>query len=197
MTEALVPLVVALITLTGVGFTAVVTWSISQRRIAADHITAERAKWRERIRAQALLVHNAILDDDAIALSRLKNEFRALLNPFDPADRKILDSIEVSKPRNLGEMEAEEFARQISLLLKHDWDRAKLEAGFFLGRWTLSVNRWGLEWACGKGGQRRARDGLRWYEKYKIRPVRTLVLIVVADFGFLALLGGSLWIARA
>ena len=194
MTEALVPLFVALITLSGVGFTAIVTWSISQRRIAADHITAERAKWRERIRAQALLVHDAILSGDAFALSRLKEEFRALLNPFDPEDRKILNRIEVVERPKAREEEAERFARQISLLLKHDWDRAKLEAGFFLGRWTLTVKRWGLDWARGRQGERREQSGFRWYEKYEIRPVRTPILIGLVDFGILALLAGALWV---
>lgn len=195
MTQALIPLVVALIALAGVGFTAIVTWSISQRRIAADHITAERAKWRDRIRVQALLVHDAILSNDAIALSRLRDEFRALLNPFDPEDRKILNGIKVVEPTKVREEEAERFARQISLLLKHDWDRAKLEAGFFLGRWTLTVKRWGLDWTCGKRGERREQNGLRWYEKYKVRPVRTPVLIVLVGLGFLILLAGAQWAA--
>lgn len=193
MTEALVPLVVALVTLSGVGFTAVVTWSISQRRISADHITAERAKWREKIRAQALLVHDAILRGDATALSRLRSEFRALLSPFDPEDMKILDTMKVVDPK-VREKRAQRFARQISLLLKHDWDRAKLEAGFFLGRWTLTVNRWGLDWACGIRGERRELSGLRWYEKYKIRPIRTPVLVVLVGLGFFTLLAGAQWV---
>ena len=194
MKESLIPLVIAFVTLMGVGSTAVVTWSISQRRIAADHVTGERAVWREKIRAQALLVHDAIRGGDNVALARLKNEFGALLNPFDPEDRKIVDSIEVEERGEAREGRAEEFARRVSLLLKHDWDRAKLEAGFFLARWTLAVKRGKLDWASGKDSERRERSGLRWYEKYKIRPVRTPVLVLVG-LGFLALAEGALWVA--
>ena len=193
MTEQLVTLVVAVITLTGVGLTAVVTWLIAQRRIAVEHVTAERAKWREKIRTQALLVHDAILCGNAAAVVRLKCEFRALLNPFDPEDHKLLECMKVDESPNAHKTTAEDFTRQVSLLLKHDWDRAKLEAGFFLGRWTLDAKRWGLDWALGKSGERRAREGLRWYEKHKVRPVRTTVLlIVILGVGLIACLAVGL-----
>lgn len=96
---------------------------------------------------------------------------------------------------------AEEFATRISLLLKHDWDRAKLEAGFFLFRWTLRVNRGGIEADAGKEGEelggslgRRHAGGSRrgfgaewqdWWEKYSVRrwPALGLVLSVVFMIG--------------
>ena len=52
--------------------TAAVTWAIAQRQITAQHVLKERRKWREEIRATALLVHDAILSGNGGKLSRLK-----------------------------------------------------------------------------------------------------------------------------
>ena len=170
----------AIITLAGVALAACVTWLIAQRRIVVQHVTAERAKWRETIRELTLRVHDAIRYGKRERLERLICEFRVLLNPFDADDRAILDCMDVGGPDELGADRADEFAKRISLLLKHDWDRAKLEAGFFLARWLLKAKRWPLTWDAGKSGKRRKRKGLRWWEKYEIRPLRTLLLLVIA-----------------
>ncbi len=114
-----VSIVVAVITLVGVALTAFVTWLIAQRQILAKHVTAERAKWRKNVRAQALEVHDAILCGDGEKIGRLRSEFRALLNPFDCQDQAILKCMTVDGSR---EEVTEEFAGRISLLLKHDWD---------------------------------------------------------------------------
>ena len=171
----------ALSALAGGGLAALVTWSIAQRRIAVENVTTERRKWREKIRALALLAHEAFLEGDETQLERLRCEFRARLNPFDLQDRKLLSCMEVGEDPASNTGRSQEFDERIGLLLKHDWERAKLEAGFFLGRWTIEPRRWGVDWTTGKAGERRAANGLRWYEKHKVRPVRMLVLIVFLD----------------
>ena len=187
-------IVLAVITLLGVVITALVTWLIAQRQIVAKHVTAERAKWRRRIRVQALEAHDAILCGDEAAVGRLRSEFRALLNPFDCHDQAILACMTVDNSSQEREKRADEFDRRISLLLKHDWERAKLEAGFFLCRWVLDAKRQPLKWTGAESGERRACKGLRWCEKYQIRPVGALVLvIVVVAVGILA----CLWCDRS
>ena len=178
----------AVFTLMGVVITALVTWLIAQRQIVVKHVTAERAKWRRRIRVQALKVHDAILYEDEAAVGRLRSEFIALLNPFDCDDQAILDCITVDEPR---QGRADEFASRISLLLKHDWERAKLEAGFFLRRWVLDAKRRPFKRADGESGKRRACKRLWWWKKYKIRPLQgppvifVCVVAVVCIFSYL------------
>lgn len=107
---------------------AVVAWWTTQKQISIENITRERRNWREKVRAKALEVHDAVVARDQSKLDKLRSEFRAILNPGDDQDKKILDCITV--PAEGKEQDcAEEFAKRISLLLKHDWERAKLEAG--------------------------------------------------------------------
>jgi hypothetical protein len=106
---------------------AVAVWT-TQKRISIENITQDRRAWREKIREKALMVHDALIARDEQVLNRLRSEFRALLNPRDPDDNEIISCI---RPPNEGkEFEhADEFAERVSLLLKHDWERVKLEAG--------------------------------------------------------------------
>lgn len=145
---------VAFITLSGVIFTAVLTWHIAERRLLVEHITAERTKWREKIREKALKVHDAILGENFSELSKLKNEFQALLNPIDKNDQEILSLIDTNKQRGSLELQARKFSQSVSLLLKHDWERAKLEAGFILWRFLYKAERIKLKEAFGENGER-------------------------------------------
>ena len=118
--SVLIPIVVALIA-------ASVTWQIAAKRIVIENITQERAKWREKVRKRALLVHDAMIKRNGEDLDRYRSEFRALLNPQDCEDMGIVRCIEL--PQQGGELEqAKGFSKRIALLLKHDWERAKHEA---------------------------------------------------------------------
>jgi hypothetical protein len=110
---------------------AVVALWTAQRKISIENITQDRRAWRETIRANALFVHDALISRDTKKLNKLRAEFRTLLNPEDMEDSAIISSI--SLPDDGKELEcAEEFAERIALLLKHDWERVKLEAGPFV-----------------------------------------------------------------
>ncbi len=114
----------------GALISAFVTWLIAAKRTVIENITHERAKWREKVRERAMLVHDAMIKRSEEDLDRHRNEFRALLNPFDCEDMSIIRCIEL--PKNGGELvHAEEFAERIARLLKHDWERAKREAKTF------------------------------------------------------------------
>jgi len=63
-----------LVTLIGIALTAFVTWSIAQRRIVVENVTAERTKWRKSVRARALKVHDAILSGSEVRTFRLQQE---------------------------------------------------------------------------------------------------------------------------
>ncbi len=170
--------VLSLITLLGVVVTAFVTWLIAQRRLMGEHVTAERTKWRDRIREKASNVHDAIMSGNADDALRLRSEFRALLNPFDPDDREILCRIDAEGCNDCRKHRALEFGRSISLLLKHDWERAKLEAGFSPSRWFIDAKRLSLEYAYGKDGKR-CTQALRWCEKFEIKWKRSVVYLLL------------------
>jgi hypothetical protein len=103
------------------------TWT-SQRKISIENITQERTKWREIIRAKSLEAHNAFIDKDKKKLSQLKLEFSLILNPKDDEDNGIIESIRLPEDGKEEELSLE-FSKRVSLLLKHDWERVKLEAG--------------------------------------------------------------------
>lgn len=110
--------------------TALVALQNSERNIKLGHVTSERAKWRDRVRKKALQVHRAAVTDNTTRLAELHLEFTLILNPIDPdkEDEQILNTIrELDTERNK-EAKLAEFADRVALLLKHDWERAKLEA---------------------------------------------------------------------
>jgi len=100
----------------------------TQIKISIENITQERAKWRAKVREKALEVHNAIVSREEEKLQQLKVEFSVILNPSDAEDILIIKSIKLPNP---GEelKQSDEFSKRIALLLKHDWERVKLEAG--------------------------------------------------------------------
>lgn len=105
---------------------------IVQRRIEMENVTQERAKWRDRIRSLTPEVHNAIMMKNGAwrtqELKKYQNIFRTLLNPSDHEDKKIISVIDPdSEHQNGQDGQAKEFGERISLLLKHDWERAKEE----------------------------------------------------------------------
>jgi hypothetical protein len=99
----------------------------AERKITIDNITKERAKWREKIRETALEVHKAIISGNKEQVAELKSRFRLLLNPEDEEDNKILKLICI-KDENERDEKGEMFSICVSYLLKHDWERAKLES---------------------------------------------------------------------
>ena len=121
---------------------AVALWT-TQKRISIENITQDRRAWREKVRDKALAVHDALITREEKSLNRLRAEFRVILNPEDDDDKDIVACIKV--PGEGQELElAEEFSQRISLLLKHDWERVKLEAGpvIFRVKGLYHVRKW-------------------------------------------------------
>lgn len=111
---------------------AVAIWT-AQNRISIENITQDRRQWRKKVRATALSVHDALISRDKGSLNKFRAEFMTILNPTDMEDKGIVNCI--SLPEEGKELDrAEEFAQRVALLLKHDWERVKLEAGPFVMR---------------------------------------------------------------
>ena len=103
----------------------VAAWT-AHRKISIENITQDRRAWREKVREKALSVHDALISKSETSLNRLRAEFALLLNPKDPLDQEIIACITIPDDGPVIER-ANEFAERIALLLKHDWERAKLE----------------------------------------------------------------------
>ena len=107
---------------------AIVSLVVNGQKISVENVTQERAKWREKIRSQSAEAYKEIKRNDCDELMKIRASFALLLNPIDGEDNKILELLRQSEN---SEQNAEEFTRRISLLLKHDWERAKNETKFF------------------------------------------------------------------
>lgn len=121
------------ITVFGSGFlaaliAALVSLRTNERKLSLQYITGERAKWRNKIRERSLAVFNAACEKDSEAIRRCHFEFSHLLHLGDPLDDEILENLKTleSQPDNSEALDS--FRIRISLLLKYEWDKAKLEA---------------------------------------------------------------------
>ena len=125
LTSALVAASVSFLTAV---VTAFVTLRTSERKIQIENITQERAKWRDKIRTKATDVQQAAAKGEVYKLEELRHDFALNLNPFCEEDRKILETIDNLKNVNGRDKDRLEFSDRLTLLLKHDWERAKQES---------------------------------------------------------------------
>jgi len=101
----------------------------SKRAIQIENITKERAKWRDKIRELTLAVHKAATQKNRALLKEQRLNLSLNLNPIDTEDTAILTAIDkMTLSEQLDEKMLQEFSDRVALLLKHDWDRAKVEA---------------------------------------------------------------------
>ncbi|WP_354688968.1 hypothetical protein MRK42_06960 [Aeromonas sp. 19NY04SH05-1] len=105
-----------------------VTLRTSERKISIENITQQRQIWRDKIRQLAIDICSAYSRNERYKIKSYYIELQLLLNPDDGDDREILDTVWRMKEREVIEGLDIEFSEKISLLLKHDWERAKLEA---------------------------------------------------------------------
>ena len=93
-----------------------------------ENVTQERAKWRTKIRELSLVTHRASCSGDLNRLGELVMEFATNLNPFHAEDEAVIDIVYKLSTTSDKDILLLEFRERISLLLKHDWQRAKYEA---------------------------------------------------------------------
>lgn len=111
---------------------ALVSLRTNARNIKVANVTSERTKWRDRVRDRALEVHKAI--SEGKDLEELRSQLALILNPLDHEDRAILRLIEKPPAQESREATLKEFTERLSLLIKHDWERAKWESSSVFGR---------------------------------------------------------------
>lgn len=99
----------------------------NERKLVIENITQERTKWREKIREKNIQIHEAYQSKESAKIEAAGAELRLLLNPMDPLDRDILTEIPTLKNFESTPQDIERFSIKLSLLLKHDWERAKQE----------------------------------------------------------------------
>jgi hypothetical protein len=99
----------------------------SERKIKIENVTQERKQWRSDVRGLSDSVSAAILEGEEQPLTHLRTKFTLILNPHDPEDAAIIDTIAVAPDESHAAI-VTEFTHRIALLLKHDWERAKREA---------------------------------------------------------------------
>jgi hypothetical protein len=105
-----------------------VTLRISERKIAIENITQQRQLWREKIRSLSLKIKGSYKSGNKDELNSQYIEMQLLLNPEDSNDKSILDTIwEMIEETDSTKLHII-LSEKLSLLLKHDWERAKLEA---------------------------------------------------------------------
>jgi hypothetical protein len=118
----------------------IVSLRTNARNIKIANVTRERAKWRDKVRCYAAEIHKAISGDED-ELSILHSRVSLILNPLDVEDIAILRLIERPPTKESREAVLRELTDRISLLLKHDWERAKWESSSILSRWPLRPRR--------------------------------------------------------
>ncbi len=119
----------------GGGIGAFATISVANKNIEMENITQERRNWREKIRDKASEVVTAYQAKDKNKLTKLYVDFQVRLNPYDNNDIEILDTLRKMKEdiakkdiyTDINEDLIDELSKKLALLLKHDWERAKIE----------------------------------------------------------------------
>ncbi|MGN6218850.1 MAG: hypothetical protein ACTHNQ_05050 [Microbacterium sp.] len=99
-------------------------WGVS-RNIKHKSVVEERQKWRDTLRG---LIPELISQVDDEARKKIRNSIALRLNPYQDGEciRQIDDFIANPAPEL-----ADAIVTRFQDLLKRDWERAKIEAGFW------------------------------------------------------------------
>lgn len=98
-------------------------WGVS-RNIKHKAIIEERQKWRDSLRQ---LIPELVSQPDRSARERTRDSIVLRLNPYKDADAVALIDRFVTAPSESGRLE---IVDRFQDMLKRDWERAKIEAGF-------------------------------------------------------------------
>lgn len=121
-----------------------------QKNAKLQHVTSERKKWRDDIRTlSSEFIESTVKKSNSLANSnefnsllenqrKLKNEIWVRLNPNDLKDTRIIQLMESLINRHSVKA-LNKFSLAISNLLKHDWERSKLEVGSNNIFWVLFI----------------------------------------------------------
>ncbi|MCS6236239.1 hypothetical protein G3495_14050 [Shewanella baltica] len=105
-----------------------VTLRANDRKIAAENIIQQRQLWREKIRSLSVKICSAYTTNEHHKVPALYVELQLLLNPTDSDDLDILDTVWDMREGDLRKKLDIVLGEKLALLLKHDWERAKVES---------------------------------------------------------------------
>lgn len=105
-----------------------VTLRTSERNISIENITKQRQVWRDKIRSLTININSSYSKHEHATIKLYYTELQLLLNPDDDNDKDILDTVWGMQEEEFIENLDIELSEKVALLLKHDWERAKLEA---------------------------------------------------------------------
>ena len=122
--------------LAGISLTSITGWLASffalrkdEKTVHIEQITKERSKWRDNMRklTDEICVHFSTNHEQFSPekTSSLRARLATSLNPKCAQDNKILQQFEKLSAKNKDDIII--FEKQMSLLLKHDWERVKWE----------------------------------------------------------------------
>lgn len=135
MTESAATYLAAIWAFSGVIFGAVLgsvaTIFVAQRQLRSQNVIAERTKWRHKIREIARDIgDNPIRNTAWIDLA-------VNTNPYDSKDAALVDEVEKLVGRHASSDECKKIVKSIAIILKHDWERAKIESSW----WSSSASK--------------------------------------------------------
>jgi hypothetical protein len=119
--EAVFYIAVALL---GASVGGILTYFTAIRGFYNTSVVAERKAWRDTVRDLSQRLSNALDSGNNPEIIFLRRELMVRLNPADRKDDEILES-----------KTSDELTLRVSVLLKHDWERVKLESS--LWRWIF------------------------------------------------------------
>lgn len=99
-------------------------WGLS-RNIKHKSVIEERQKWRDTLRT---LIPDLVSEADKNSRVKIRDSIALRLNPYQDGDCiRLIDEFIANPSRD----SADEIVAQFQDLLKRDWERAKIEAGFW------------------------------------------------------------------
>lgn len=112
-----------------------VSYLISKRQGNLQYITAERKEWREKVREIAYKLNGASYENTLLLLTALKVRINAfgnngVVNRYanDAHIWELINEIEIKKPSvEVLALQQKKMIEYLSLLLKVDWERSKIE----------------------------------------------------------------------
>lgn len=108
----------------GITSAVVSVWGLS-RNIKHKSVIEERQKWRDTLRT---LVPDLVSETDKDSQVKIRDSIALRLNPYEDEDCiRLIDEFIANPSRG----SADAIVAQFQSLLKRDWERAKIEAGFW------------------------------------------------------------------
>lgn len=105
------------------------TYFTTLRTLFNQSVVTERKEWRDEVRKITLEVVQAVENGASRDLIALRYRLAIRLNPKDSDDNAILNCA-ILQGGETCECAVDEFVSRVSILLKHDWERSKLETSF-------------------------------------------------------------------